>query len=174
MIWFTSDTHFGHNNIIYYDKRPFKTIAEHDRELITRWNSVVSLDDEVYHLGDFCLHRSREIVDSILSQLNGIKMLVKGNHDSKAVTKSPHWLFVTHYHEMVVDNQHICLQHYRKMKWNKDNEGSWMLHGHSHGASSAAYNILDIGTMLWNYTPISFEMVRSGMKENNLNVCGIT
>ena len=41
MKWFTSDTHWGHANILKYDNRPFATIDEHDEELVRRWNAVV-------------------------------------------------------------------------------------------------------------------------------------
>ena len=51
-IFFTSDTHFGHENIIKYCKRPFKDVKEHDAELIRRWNEKVPEDGIVFHLGD--------------------------------------------------------------------------------------------------------------------------
>ena len=52
-IWFTSDTHFFHNNIIDYCKRPFVNAEEMNEYIIKQWNSVVKPQDEVYHLGDF-------------------------------------------------------------------------------------------------------------------------
>ncbi len=80
-IWVVSDTHFGHNNIIKYspERSHFKTIEEHDEQLIDNWNSVVRSQDVVYHLGDFCFGKDR--VD-IAGQLRGNKKLVLGNHDT--------------------------------------------------------------------------------------------
>ena len=51
----TSDLHFGHKNILEYDKRPFSSIEEHDESLIENWNSLVRPQDLVYCLGDITL-----------------------------------------------------------------------------------------------------------------------
>lgn len=80
--FFIADTHFGHKNIITFDAtkphRPFKTIEEHDEEIIRRWNKTVGTRDIVFHLGDFCFGR-RNL--PIAGRLNGDKRLVMGNHD---------------------------------------------------------------------------------------------
>ena len=52
-IFFTSDTHFHHDNIIRFCNRPFKDVYHMDEELIKRWNEKVGPDDIIYHLGDF-------------------------------------------------------------------------------------------------------------------------
>lgn len=78
--WFTSDTHFGHANIIKYCNRPFKDVEEMNAEMIRRWNARVKSDDTVYHLGDFAFV-SPVRAKSICEQLNGIKHIIKGNHD---------------------------------------------------------------------------------------------
>jgi calcineurin-like phosphoesterase family protein len=79
--WFTSDTHFGHRNILVYERagRPFDSIEAMNETLIERWNNVVKPNDVVYHLGDFCLNKSSL---EIAARLNGKKILVLGNHDS--------------------------------------------------------------------------------------------
>lgn len=79
--WFTSDTHFGHKNILEYEKvaRPFATIEEMHEVMIDRWNSVVAVNDIVYHLGDFCFGRHWL---AIAKRLKGKKKLVMGNHDT--------------------------------------------------------------------------------------------
>lgn len=77
--FFIADTHFGHKNILKFDSRPFNSIEEHDAELMRRWNSVVTNDDNIWILGDFCW-KTREPV-SLLENLNGRKHLVLGNHD---------------------------------------------------------------------------------------------
>jgi|SRR5579859_3110155 calcineurin-like phosphoesterase family protein len=84
--WFTSDTHFGHKNILLYEPeaRPFKTIEEMHEKIIANWNSVIGPSDLVYHLGDFCFGKNWL---PIAGRLNGRKKLVLGNHDTYA-TKS--------------------------------------------------------------------------------------
>lgn len=79
-IFLTSDTHYGHANIIKYCSRPFSTVKEMDDFMIARWNEVVSDEDTVYHLGDFALCDDWRKTQ-ILTQLKGSKILVLGNHD---------------------------------------------------------------------------------------------
>lgn len=78
-VYFTSDTHFNHNSILKFCNRPFETIEEHDNKLIENWNSVVGLDDTVFHLGDFCFGGAPKWKE-IRSQLNGHIILIVGNH----------------------------------------------------------------------------------------------
>ena len=80
-IWFTSDTHFGHKNILEYEKeaRPFDTVEEMNNAIITNWNKTVGKKDTVFHLGDFAFGRSSI---GIAGQLNGRKKLIMGNHDT--------------------------------------------------------------------------------------------
>ena len=59
-VYFTSDTHFYHSNIIDFCKRPFKNVEDMNETLIENWNRIVSQDDNVFHLGDFCLGGSHE------------------------------------------------------------------------------------------------------------------
>ena len=75
-----SDTHFGHVNILKFEQkfRPFSTIEEHNEELVKRWNSVVSPQDTVWHLGDAVFGMFNL---NYIRRLNGHKRLVMGNHD---------------------------------------------------------------------------------------------
>lgn len=79
--WFTSDTHFGHANIIEYCKRPFKTLDRMNEVLIKNWNSRINPKDFVIFLGDFAFKDAMKVMDFLL-QLNGNITFVKGNHDS--------------------------------------------------------------------------------------------
>ena len=78
--FYISDLHFGHANCLAFDNRPFKSIQEHDAELVRRWNSVVQPGDIVYILGDMFWCKATEAIE-ILKQLNSQKILIKGNHD---------------------------------------------------------------------------------------------
>ena len=80
-LWFTSDTHFGCDNIIRFCGRPFKSAAEMDEELICRWNDTVPEDGIIFHLGDFCQGSKKEW-ESILKRLHGHKYLILGNASS--------------------------------------------------------------------------------------------
>ena len=167
-IWFTSDTHFGHANIIKYDKRPFESIEEHDEALITRWNTVVGKGDVVYHLGDVAWHNKVIDVEALLRRLNGTKILITGNHDKDATLKAAGWSKVTPYHEVTVSGQKICLFHYRMVVWNRSHHGSWALHGHSHGSLpvNLKAKTFDVGTMCWSYAPLSYDEVATEMTKH--------
>lgn len=80
-VFATSDTHFGHRKVIEFESthRPFKSIEEHDRELVARWNATVGKKNTVWHLGDVYLGGKDN--HQILGELNGTKRLVLGNHD---------------------------------------------------------------------------------------------
>jgi len=78
-IFFVSDTHFGHSNIIQFCDRPFASVEEMDYNLIKNWNEKVPLDGLVFHLGDFGWGGYQEY-KKIRDQLNGKIILIKGNH----------------------------------------------------------------------------------------------
>ena len=85
MIYFISDTHFNHNNIIKYCNRPFKSINEMNQTIINNWNKTVKADDEIYHLGDLVLGKKEEMYNTV-SNLNGKKYLIRGNHDKLSIS----------------------------------------------------------------------------------------
>lgn len=160
--FFTSDHHFGHKNILTLGKgRPFLSMEEMETELIDRWNSVVSDGDMVYYLGDFAFRSDIRVVDRTLSQLNGRKYLIAGNHDNDEIRKMKSWESVWEYKEIKVKKQKIVLFHYPMREWNGSWRGAWQLHGHCHGnlADDPYLKSIDIGIDCHDYTPISFEQV---------------
>ena len=78
-----ADLHFGHNNIIQYENRPFTDADEMDNRLIELWNSIVGKDDLVYVLGDFTLSRRKDVIANLVNILHGRKILIMGNHDTR-------------------------------------------------------------------------------------------
>lgn len=143
-IFFTSDTHFGHANIINYCSRPFRNVDQMDDILIENWNSKVGAKDEVYHLGDFAMYGKGAAGYAInaAESLNGRIYLIKGNHD-KRLFKGPHkarlearFEWIKDYYELKVfdeetkQRQRIILSHYPFASWNGMHRGTWHLHGH--------------------------------------------
>lgn len=175
MRWFTSDTHFGHTNILKHDGRPFSTIEEHDQALIDNWNAVVNEGDVVYHLGDVMWHTTDKRRLDILGALHGVLILILGNHDrtNKPLMRCTRWSKVCDYLEIKVGSQRVILYHYRMVVWNGSHHGSWALHGHSHGTLPVTpMKTFDVGTMLWGYRPISWdEVVEEMAKHTHLPTC---
>jgi len=85
-IFFSSDLHFSHKNIIDYCSRPFKSVEEMNYIMTEKWNKTVSENDIIYYLGDFALGKTIEIPD-LVNQLNGEIHLIYGNHDEKVLSK---------------------------------------------------------------------------------------
>ena len=81
--YIVADLHFGHENIIKYESRPFANADEMNNRLIELWNSVVGNDDLVYVLGDFTLSRRMDVIRNLVNSLNGRKVLIMGNHDTR-------------------------------------------------------------------------------------------
>jgi calcineurin-like phosphoesterase family protein len=100
---------------------------------IERWNAVVRLEEEVWHLGDFAVRQSTDRVASLLSRLNGRKHLVSGNNNDDAITSCSGWQSVQSYAELVIDGLRLVPCHYPLRTWRDMGKGAINLHGHSHG-----------------------------------------
>ncbi len=170
-IWFTSDQHFGHTNILHLCKRPFKTIEEMDQALIDNWNAVVHADDTVYVLGDFT-YKAQKPLDFYTDALKGKKILIRGNHDHKTYEEyAAHFDEVRDVKTIMVGKQIIVMFHYPILSWYKRARGSWHLYGHVHNAvlapmeSQKSYNV---GVDTNAFTPIEFDTLKLIMDQRVL------
>jgi len=178
-IYFTSDTHFGHYNIIRHCNRPW-TPEEHDDALVERWNSVVTNKDTVYHLGDFAMFKAgrdegerMKMYRSLKARLNGKVHLVLGNHDH--MSQELYSCFTEVYpglREIKIDGQKITLCHYPMRSWNCSYHASWHLFGHVHGRLEDAKTGMsfDVGVDVpeWDYKPVSYEQVVAKMAKKRI------
>ena len=132
-VYFTSDTHFYHSNIIGFCKRPFKNVEDMNETLIENWNRVVSQDDIVFHLGNFCLGGSHEWT-KILNRLNGKIYLILGNHDLKNIRQgyTSKLELTTMQMHIEIDKQKIDLNHCPFLCYGGAYGNTWQLFGHVH------------------------------------------
>ena len=160
-IFFVSDTHFGTENIIKCCRRPFSSVEEMNVVMVDNWNSVVMPGDEVYHLGDLAFFRKDNDLPSFLKQLNGVKHLIKGNHDkySRKLFRDSGFFDIIHTplafhgfllsHEPVEFGSHRCQAN---------------IHGHIHDGRKEHFingkNIYyNVSVEHHNYTPVAFDKI---------------
>jgi calcineurin-like phosphoesterase family protein len=133
MIYFTSDCHFGHKNIIEYCERPFDNVHIMDQVMFDRINETVGADDTLYMLGDFCYKGKKPI--EYRSRINCQDVhIILGNHDKRNDYKDDSQGFssVQEVKEIIYCNQKIFLSHYPHRSWPSSHKGSYMLYGHVH------------------------------------------
>jgi calcineurin-like phosphoesterase family protein len=181
-IFFLSDTHFGHRNVLNHDRetrRGFKSIQEHDEYIVEQHNLVVGPNDPVFIIGDVAFRSNIYETESLLSRMNGELTLVVGNHEQDVLKNSNlRNLFVDifDYLELSVEDpdvdggpQGIALFHYPIFEWNKIHHGWWHLYGHTHGNSDYDKLIqpfrrsLNVGVHLNYMIPFSYEQVKEIM-----------
>lgn len=137
---YIADLHLGHFNIIKFDQRPFDSVEEMNETLIKNWNKVVENGDTTYILGDFCWGKESEWIE-ILDKLNGNKVLIRGNHDLKQMSKplKDKFLYIKDRHEISDYGKKIILSHYPELAYKSSyNENVYMLHGHVHYLTTEA------------------------------------
>lgn len=187
-IWFTSDLHFSHKNILKHcpnriEAGGFKEneIGKHDEWLINKWNTTIGKHDIVYVLGDFAFG-SPDNVRKLLSRLHGDKFLILGNHDKsskhldggyfKQVTQMKYSVFKKTVYSFLEEDFHVFMCHYPMISWDCKHYGCVECHGHCHGRlddynDSSTDLRVDIGIdgKLANYEFISLEQLYKYFKE---------
>lgn len=175
-IFFISDTHFCHTNILKYENRPFNSVEEMNTSLVNKWNNKVSKTDEVYILGDFSFGNEEETL-SILNKLNGQKYLILGNHDhvvkkSKSVRDKFAWVKDYYMLKLKTHNLKIVMMHYPLAVWDCKHHGAIHLYGHihsnigNHSLEKEELNSFNVGVDVNNFEPISLDEILEKLKNN--------
>ena len=180
-ILFTGDLHFGHENVLAFDNRPFATVDEMDAELIRRWNNKVGKGDLVDVLGDLIWKSSNNDAPALIKSLNGQIILIKGNHDrflhnSKAKSALAG---IKDYDDICVTledgtQRRVILSHYFIPMYIGHRYNAIHLHAHSHFSDEADFEIdfaeqlnrmgckneiYNVGCMYWNYEPVTLDEI---------------
>jgi calcineurin-like phosphoesterase family protein len=188
-VYFTSDSHFRHNQSFIYEARGYKDRYEHDDALIAKINEVVSQEDILFHLGDFCLNITMPEFDQIVDRINCNNIYyIWGNHNSCIRRKYEETLridfqrddievypykvgkitYLGYYKEVIVNGHLIVLHHYPHQIFNQMQKNAIQLSGHSHYTNpstqldSVENKILDVG---WDGhgKPLSFSEIQKIM-----------
>ena len=178
MIYYISDLHIGHKNILKLSNRPFKNIEEMLEKIIENWNNVVKQDDDVYILGDM-FYRFGGNVKNIIRNLNGHKHLIIGNHDKQLLNdKAALELFYSvDYYKEIKDtlygkDKFVILSHYPMCEWNGFYRNSIHLYGHIHNSINTTFKIMrnipnayNVGADILDFTPCTLEQIIEKNKE---------
>jgi calcineurin-like phosphoesterase family protein len=196
-IWFTSDHHFWHKNIITYCNRPYKSIEEMNKALIDRWNERIKPEDTVYYLGDFSM--SMRGLDQIVSGLTGKKILVPGNHDACHPANKRRAVSFREYRDLGFERVilettidlnlrgkdvkvKLCHLPYepdqhekadrRYLEMRPKDEGQLLLHGHVHCAWRVVpeKRMINVGVDVHDYYPISVADIDKLVTESNMQI----
>ena len=159
-----SDTHFGHAAILNFKRddgitpvRNFSSVEAMDDFMVRQWNSVVSPEDKVYHLGDVSMKKGH--LDT-LTRLNGNKTLIAGNHDifdTKLYLK--YFSNVRGYRVLnTTKNKRIILSHIPICSESKG-RFSLNVHGHLHQNKLIDPWYYNVSVEQINYTPLNIQTI---------------
>ena len=90
MFYFTSDLHFGSEDTIKFDKRPFKNAKVFQNHIIKMWNRMLNEEDTLYIIGDFVDYHE-ETKDKCMKMLSLVKKikpkvkLILGNNEERII-----------------------------------------------------------------------------------------
>ena len=179
-IWFSSDTHFGHNKEFLYGPRGFTNIKDMNEAIIENWNSVVKPEDITYLLGDVMLG-DNEVGIECLRQLNGQIFVIWGNHCTETRRnmlfmdgRTRHKMMGGWYAFIIKHGkQSLYLSHYPTLTANYDDKHFSQhvinLHGHTHPRT----NWLDprnpfmyhVGVDSHNCTPVHIDEIITDIRQ---------
>jgi calcineurin-like phosphoesterase family protein len=173
-LYFTSDEHYGHANVIRFCDRPFKHINEHIEESIKRHNAVVPKGARVIHLGDmFWRTLPLKTAIDITYALNGQHYFIWGNHDeliekNKILRDRFVWCKDIAQIDHPLLTQKLVVCHYAMHVWRNSHKGAYHLYGHTHANLPEQKNLsFDCGQDANDFTPISIEGVIERMKKKS-------
>lgn len=169
MIWFISDTHFGHENVLRFCGRPWDSIEKMEHDMIAQINGCVMRNDDLYVLGDFSFKLSVEEARAVRQRIACKNVhLILGNHDKDWSRPEVQGTFIVEplICTIKAEGRKLVLCHYPIMDWPGLGHGSIHLHGHIHAAEeynkqNRSKNLLrfDVGVDANGYAPVSLQSI---------------
>lgn len=182
--WFYSDPHFGHAKILEYEHRIFPDVETMNMTMVALYNQRVQPGQVCLFMGDVFLTSFKEAA-KLMEQLNGIKLLILGNHDRSAkrmaelgfivleggvilsmagravrVSHYPYWSGPEDRHGRGIDLTEERIEAMKKSHPVR-RPGEALLHGHIHGRTRRRDNAINLSADAWGYAPVSWGQVEN-------------
>ena len=171
-VFVTAVTHFHHQNIIGFCDRPFRNVKDMNEKMVENWNSVVSKNSKVFHLGDVSFGKQSD-TKKIVQKLNGYKILIMGNHDEK---HDINWWqdcgFDEVYKYPIIYYKHIVMMHKPSEFYTSRTPYIW-LYGHVHNTEMYSTITSSSACMCverWEYKPVELEYVMKLVNQKKTEV----
>lgn len=151
MIYFTSDQHFDHENIIRHCNRPFKTVEEMNEFMLEQWTQKITDNDIVYFLGDLTLKNTK----LWLPKLTGRIVFIRGNHDRKLAD-------MYDYMKIKIGEYDVLLIHNPNSETaiRLKRDVTFVVHGHTHNNNVPDKKFINASVEANGYAPISIETLK--------------
>lgn len=169
MIWLTSDLHLCHDREWIYKPRGFNSVYEMNAAIVENWNNTVSMEDDVYVLGDLMLNDNDEGL-RLIKSLKGNIHIVLGNHDtdSRIEFYNQCWnvVEVENALRLKYNGYHFFMTHYPCITANLEKESlkqcTINLFGHTHQQNNFYQDMpfmYHVGVDSHKCVPVSIEQV---------------
>jgi len=163
-VWFYSDPHFDHTNIIRYCNRPFLSVADMNKNLLCNYHNCVKAGDTVYFLGDITFGRgskgSRYWLRELVSPDIELYYII-GSHDNGIRPTSTGLPVVEVVSEKIVDidGEQVLLIH-DPAQVNPSWKG-WVVHGHVHNYRPVLWqkNRINVSCDVVRFRPVTVEYI---------------
>jgi len=161
-VYFISDLHLGHKNIMNFGQRNHESLEDMHIAMVEAWNEKVTKNSSiVYVLGDVCMD-IKEM--HWLNMMNGQKRLILGNHDQFDYgVYQKYFKKVQHFHKgykgMVLTHIPIHPNELECRSW------KWNIHGHIHDPkkNDLGDKYFNVNVDIVGYAPLSLEEIRDGL-----------
>lgn len=151
-VFFTADTHFGHERTLQLSKRPFDTVLEMDTAIIDSWHNLITPADTVYHLGDF---GNPEMIHS----LDGNILFLPGNYDDSMIISILASSCTLIKSNIRIEAGGLTFRLIHEPDEVRGVTGSFFLFAHIHKLQMVKRNGLNVGVDCHDFCPISLETV---------------
>jgi calcineurin-like phosphoesterase family protein len=152
-IYLVSDPHWGHGEIIKYEKRPFTSVEEMDETIMNNIQNTIKKRDRLIFLGDVALHYPQERLAKFLARISCSKTLILGNHDRCHSVK---WWFDVGFDEVsrypILVDYFFILSHEPKYVGPESPYAN--IHGHTHSTSMDNPYMKNVCVEKTDYKPI--------------------